>query len=208
MIKFYNPFAMNAAQQQTPPKSSETDVPEKKRVPVFMQDEQWDNLALYFIGSQQKYRENIIIPNAWGRGDIKSSEDKTMQWVMESCGFKSIMSCVVGYGLGFAIGLFTTSVQPNVAVVEKQQTAREVFKDMKKTTLSYAKNFALIGFLFSGVECTIESYRGKSDWKNGTYAGALSGGIIGLRAGVKAGIIGACGFAAFSTAIDYYMHSD
>lgn len=77
-------------------------------------------------------------------------------------------------------------------------------------------------------------YRGKSDWKNGTYAGGLTGGMIGLRgeiqvhyimiliillfsvftykncicllAGVKAGVVGAAGFAAFSTAIDYYMH--
>lgn len=67
--------------------------------------------------------------------------------------------------------------------------------------------------------------RGKSDWKNGTYAGGVTGGLIGLRgvkwlwfiylekivklcfvAGVKAGVIGAAGFAAFSTAIDYYMH--
>lgn len=37
------------------------------------------------------------------------------------------------------------------------QTARQVFKEMKTTTLGYAKNFALIGAVFSGVECAIES---------------------------------------------------
>ncbi|KAI4454384.1 mitochondrial import inner membrane translocase subunit tim22 [Holotrichia oblita] len=89
----------------------------------------------------------------------------------------------------------------------EQQTARQVFKEMKTTTLSYAKNFALIGLMFSAIECTIESARGKSDWRNGTYAGGVTGGLIGLRAGIKAGIFGAAGFAAFSTAIDYYMHS-
>ncbi|XP_011494493.1 PREDICTED: mitochondrial import inner membrane translocase subunit Tim22 isoform X2 [Ceratosolen solmsi marchali] len=122
---------------------------------------------------------------------------------MESCAFKSIMSCIIGLGLGGVLGLFTSSVNPNV---EKQQTAREVFREMKSTTVAYAKNFAVIGFVFSGVECAIETYRGKTDWKNGTYAGGLTGGLLGLRAGVKAGIIGAAGFAAFSTAIDYYMH--
>lgn len=55
--------------------------------------------------------------------------------------------------------------------------------------------------------CDFSQMRGKSDWKNGTYAGGVTGGLIGLRAGVKAGIVGAAGFAAFSTAIDYYMRS-
>ncbi|EFN84020.1 Mitochondrial import inner membrane translocase subunit Tim22 [Harpegnathos saltator] len=125
---------------------------------------------------------------------------------MESCAFKSIMSCILGYGLGAAIGLFSSSVNPNVASVEKQQSAREILREMKTTTLSYAKNFAVIGCIFSAIECSIESYRGKTDWKNGTYAGGLTGGIIGLRAGIKAGLIGAAGFATFSTVIDYYMH--
>ncbi|KAG7212198.1 hypothetical protein KM043_012538 [Ampulex compressa] len=156
--------------------------------------------------NKNRFRDNIIIPRAAGPVKIKTNEEKMIESVMESCVFKSIMSCVLGYGLGAAIGLFSSSVNPNVASIEKQQTAKEIFREMKTTTLGYAKNFAVIGCVFSGIECAIESYRGKTDWKNGTYAGGLTGGIIGLRAGVKAGIIGAAGFAAFSTAIDYYMH--
>ncbi|KOX75672.1 Mitochondrial import inner membrane translocase subunit Tim22 [Melipona quadrifasciata] len=173
-----------------------------------------DNIARYVIGTQQRFRENIIIPRTVGPVQLKTNEQKLIESAMESCIFKSIASCIIGYGLGAAIGLFSSSVNPNVAAVEKQQTVREVFREMKTTTLGYAKNFAAVGCVFSAIECAIESfhfiisfhYRGKSDWKNGTYAGGLTGGIIGLRAGVKAGLIGAAGFAAFSTAIDYYMH--
>lgn len=64
------------------------------------------------------------------------------------------------------------------------QTAREVLRDMKNTTLGYAKNFAMIGAVFTAIECTIETQRGKSDWKNGTYAGGVTGGLIGLRGNV------------------------
>lgn len=61
--------------------------------------------------------------------------------------------------MGAAIGLFSSSVNPNVAApgIEKQQTAREVFREMRTTTHGYAKNFALIGMVFSAVECTIET---------------------------------------------------
>lgn len=58
--------------------------------------------------------------------------------------------------MGAAIGLFSSSVGPSATDVENQ-TARQVFKEMKTTTMSYAKNFALIGALFSAVECSIES---------------------------------------------------
>ncbi|XP_043272792.1 mitochondrial import inner membrane translocase subunit Tim22 [Venturia canescens] len=186
-----------------PPNASPLPNVEKR---VFMSDAEWDKLAVYFVGTQQRFRENIIIPRTVIPMQIKTNEEKTIEAAMESCVFKSLMACVVGFGLGAAIGLFSSSVNPNVAVVEKQQTAREVFREMKATTVGYAKNFAVIGCVFSGIECCIESYRGKTDWKNGTYAGGLTGGLIGLRAGVKAGLFGAAGFAAFSTAIDYYMH--
>lgn len=70
---------------------------------------------------------------------------------------------IPGYGLGAAIGLFSSSVNPNVASpgLEKQQTAREVFREMRSTTHGYAKNFALIGMVFAGIECTIETVRPK-----------------------------------------------
>ncbi|KAJ8667650.1 hypothetical protein QAD02_009313 [Eretmocerus hayati] len=203
---FKNPFSPWAYKPEKP--QQEGVIVEKKRVPVFMRDEQLDRIAIYLVGSQQRFRENIIIPQAIGAGYIKTNEEKAIEKFIESCTFKSIMSCVIGFGLGAALGLFTSSVNPNVAAVDKQQTAREIFIEMKTTTVGYAKNFAVIGLVFSAVECTIESYRGKTDWKNGTYAGGLTGGLIGLRAGVRAGIMGAAGFAAFSTAIDYYMHKD
>ncbi|CAD7086892.1 unnamed protein product [Hermetia illucens] len=187
----------------TPP-TRKTD--ERRR--AFFENEELDELAKHYIGNFQRYRENIIVPRNIGPVKIKTNEEKMIEAAMESCVFKSVMACVLGYGLGAAIGLFSSSVNPNIAtpgMPEKQQTAREIFREMRATTHSYAKNFALIGAVFSAVECAIETSRGESDWKNGTYAGGITGGLIGLRAGVKAGILGAAGFAAFSTVIDYYM---
>lgn len=88
-----------------------------------------------------------------------------------------------GYGLGAVVGLFTSSLMPNVTdpMAQQNQTAREIMREMKNSMLSYAKNFAILGAVFSGIECCIESARGRSDWKNGTYAGGVTGGLIGLR---------------------------
>ncbi len=121
------------------------------------------------------------------------------------------MSCVIGYGLGCAIGLFSAYVNPSIATdpsaphMERTQTVREILTDMKKTTHSYGKNFAAIGLVFAGVECAIESHRGVTDWRNGTYAGGVTGGLIVIRAGIKYGIFGADGFASFRKVIYYYM---
>uniref|UniRef100_A0A0K8TRF4 Mitochondrial import inner membrane translocase subunit TIM22 n=1 Tax=Tabanus bromius TaxID=304241 RepID=A0A0K8TRF4_TABBR len=175
--------------------------------PSFFENKELDDMAKHFIGNFQRYRENIIVPKINGPVSIKTNEEKMVESALESCTFKSMMACVLGYGLGAAIGLFSSSVSPNIAApnVDKQQTVKEIFREMRQTTHSHAKNFALIGAVFAIVECSVEGHRGKSDWRNGTYAGAITGGLIGLRAGIKAGIIGAAGFAAFSSAMDYYM---
>ncbi|XP_049879005.1 mitochondrial import inner membrane translocase subunit Tim22 [Pectinophora gossypiella] len=174
----------------------------------FNEKNDYDSLAKYLVGNIYRYRENIIIPRVLGPVIIKTNDEKMIEATVESCPFKSLTSCIIGYGLGAAVGLFTSSLMPNVTDVTAQQnqTAREILREMKNSMLSYAKNFAILGAVFSGVECCIESARGKSDWKNGTYAGGITGGLIGLRGGLKAGLFGAAGFAAFSTVIDYYMH--
>lgn len=70
---------------------------------------------------------------------------------------------------------------------------------------STAKNFGMVGALFSGIECGIEGLRAKNDLKNGTMAGCLTGGILARSAGPQAMAGGCAAFAAFSLAIDAYM---
>lgn len=69
---------------------------QEKAKRIFMQDPDWDRIALYFVGSQQKFRENIIIPRALGGGTIKSNEEKRIESFMESCFFKSLANTVIG----------------------------------------------------------------------------------------------------------------
>ena len=58
--------------------------------------------------------------------------------------------------MGGAFGLFTAGIDPNITGTETP-TTKLVLKEMKLRTVSYAKNFALIGAMFAGTECCIES---------------------------------------------------
>ena len=120
------------------------------------------------------------------------------------------MATVIGFGMGVFFGVFTAAIDPNLSgpvTSAKPQTAREVYKEMAARSKSYGKSFAFLGLALSGTECVIESYRGKSDWRNSVYSGCAVGGGMGLRAGIMPGCLGCAGFAAFSAAIDMYMKS-
>lgn len=82
---------------------------------------------------------------------------------------------------------------------------RRGFKDMRARSWSSAKNFGIVGALYSGTECCIEGLRAKNDLTNSVAAGCVTGGILGAKAGPQAAALGCAGFAAFSAAIDAYM---
>ncbi|XP_069801185.1 mitochondrial import inner membrane translocase subunit Tim22 [Dendropsophus ebraccatus] len=170
---------------------------------------QYSLILEHLVG--EKRRPKDVIPGGLGGipTPIKSEEQKMMERVMESCGFKAALACVGGFVLGGAFGVFTAGIDTNVGFDPKDPyrtpTAKEVLKDMGQRGMSYAKNFAIVGAMFSCTECLVESYRGKSDWKNSVISGCITGGAIGFRAGLKAGVIGCGGFAAFSAVIDYYL---
>ncbi|XP_077447601.1 mitochondrial import inner membrane translocase subunit Tim22 [Stigmatopora argus] len=170
---------------------------------------QYSMVLAHLIGDKRTIRD--LNPGVMGGLPVppKSEEQKRIERAMESCAFKSLLACVGGFVLGGAFGVFTAGIDTNVGFDPKDPmrtpTAREVLKDMGQRGMSYAKNFAIVGAMFSCTECIIESHRGKSDWKNAVYSGCITGGAIGFRAGLKAGVLGCGGFAAFSAAIEYYL---
>ncbi|XP_076024259.1 mitochondrial import inner membrane translocase subunit Tim22 [Genypterus blacodes] len=170
---------------------------------------QYSMILDHLIGDKRLVKD--LNPTVMGgmAAPAKSDEQKMIERGMESCAFKSLLACVGGFVLGGAFGVFTAGIDTNVGFDPKDPlktpSAREVLKDMGQRGMSYAKNFAIVGAMFSCTECIIESHRGKTDWQNAVYSGCVTGGVIGFRAGLKAGVLGCGGFAAFSAAIEYYL---
>jgi len=177
-----------------------TEAPSKAFTP-----EEFVSVTKYLIGNNVRLFPQPFVPQSGGPARVQPKEELMMTNVTESCLFRSCMSFVVGGALGGFIGLFNSSMAPTQATVA--MSTRETLVDMKNTIVSNAKGFAFIGFMFAGVECVVESHRAKTDWRNSVYAGGITGGLMGLRAGMKAAGFGAAGFAAFSLAIDHFMHT-
>lgn len=170
---------------------------------------QYSLILQHLIGDKRPIKD--LNPTVMGGlpSPQKTDQEKMIERGMESCAFKALIACVGGFVLGGAFGVFTAGIDTNVGFDPKDPlrtpTAREVLKDMGQRGMSYAKNFAIVGAMFSCTECIIESHRGKSDWKNAVYSGCVTGGAIGFRAGLQGGVLGCGGFAAFSAAIEYYL---
>ena len=137
-----------------------------------------------------------------------------MQAGMESCVAKSILSGGAGFALGGAFGLFMSSMSYDTSMSAQSQALANLpwrqqlkagLKDMGSRSFSSAKNFMMIGAMYSGTECCIEGLRAKNDLTNSVAAGCITGGALAYKAGPQAAALGCGGFAAFSAAIDAYM---
>ncbi|KAG0221528.1 Mitochondrial import inner membrane translocase subunit tim22 [Actinomortierella wolfii] len=131
----------------------------------------------------------------------------------ENCPFKFVVGGVSGFVFGGLFGFVMSSLDfagpsmtyPNLQELSTREQIRIMLKDMGQRTSSSAKNFAVVGAIFSSSECFIEGYRAKNDLYNGAAAGCFTGGVLAAKGGVKATAVGCAGFAAFSTAIDYWF---
>ncbi|DAA75377.1 TPA_exp: hypothetical protein A8136_1774 [Trichophyton benhamiae CBS 112371] len=153
-------------------------------------------------------------PSTTGLNEQEQAMVKMMTSAMESCPVKTVMAGGMGFALGGAFGLFMSSMSydtpltpqgQQISSLPVREQLRRGFKDMGSRSYSSAKNFMVVGALFSGTECCIEGLRAKNDLTNGIAAGCITGGILGAKAGPQAALLGCAGFAAFSAAIDAYM---
>lgn len=97
----------------TPPPSENS---ERRSV---MNEAEWEKITAYLVGTQQRFRENIIIPRTVGPVQIKTNEEKRIERVMESCAFKSLCSC--------CIGMFIKQFIIRVGITNKKLCFQDIF---------------------------------------------------------------------------------
>ncbi|KAK1650878.1 hypothetical protein QYE76_068683 [Lolium multiflorum] len=138
---------------------------------------------------------------------LPSHEDMKMQDTYNNCVVRSVMSGVMGGGLGVMMGLFLGALEN--PVMAEEMTARQQIvyqaKQMGRRSMGNAKTFAVMGLIFSAVECVVEKARARHDVTNSAVAGCVTGGALAVKGGPQAACMGCAGFAAFSVAIEKFM---
>lgn len=136
--------------------------------------------------------------------------------LMNNCAVRGVMSFVVGGALGAGMGVLIGSWQLSGHQMEPgmtdptKLTAREALREMvtmmKSKSISWARNFAIVGGVFSVVECILATVRGRHDIKNPVIGGCITGAALAYNQGPVAILMGCGGFAAFSIVIEQFMH--
>ncbi|VAI06638.1 mitochondrial import inner membrane translocase subunit TIM22-4-like isoform X2 [Triticum dicoccoides] len=138
---------------------------------------------------------------------LPTPEEIKGQEMMNNCAVRSVLSGVMGGGLGVLMGLFFGALEN--PIMAEEMTARQQIvyqaKQMGRKSMSHAKTFAVMGLIFSAAECVVEKARAKHDITNSAVAGCVTGGALAAKGGPQATCIGCVGFGAFSVAIEKFM---
>ncbi|KAK9663991.1 hypothetical protein RND81_14G011800 [Saponaria officinalis] len=138
---------------------------------------------------------------------LPSPEEIRGQDIWNNCAVRSVMSGVMGGGMGVMWGIFMAALDNPITqdtMTTRQQLAYTA-KQMGSRSWSSCKTFALLGFLFSASECVVEKWRAKHDATNTAIAGCVTGGALSARGGPQAACFGCAGFATFSVVIEKFM---
>ncbi|OMO65244.1 Mitochondrial inner membrane translocase subunit Tim17/Tim22/Tim23/peroxisomal protein PMP24 [Corchorus olitorius] len=134
-------------------------------------------------------------------------EEFRAQEFWNNCGVRSVASGITGGGFGLFMGMLLGALDN--PVMQETMTGRQQLihnaKQMARRSWGSAKAFAVMGLIYSGVECVVEKGRAKHDTTNTVVAGCVTGGAMSARGGPKAACAGCAGFAAFSVLIDKYF---
>lgn len=138
---------------------------------------------------------------------LPTVEEIRGQDIWNNCAVRSIVSGVMGGGLGLLMGLFIGSLDN--PIMQSEMSGKEQFlytaKQMGRRSWSSAKAFAFMGLIFSAAECVVEKARAKHDTTNTVVAGCVTGGSMSAKGGPKAACAGCAGFAAFSVLIEKFL---
>ncbi|XP_031489530.1 mitochondrial import inner membrane translocase subunit TIM22-4-like [Nymphaea colorata] len=138
---------------------------------------------------------------------LPTPEEIRGQDIWNNCAVRTAVSGIMGGGLGLVMGLFFGALDN--PIMQEEMTARQQFvytaKQMGRRSWSSAKTFAVMGLIFSGVECVVEKARAKHDITNTVAAGCVTGGTLSAKGGPKAACAGCAGFATFSVLIEKFL---
>jgi mitochondrial import inner membrane translocase subunit TIM22 len=156
-----------------------------------------------------------LVPNVIsGRGELQHIG--LQNTLLENCFIRGIGALVMGYGMGVAFGMvfagfssYTPPPEPfsglpgqEVKSVPILKQLKEGIIDMRNRGHSTGKNFAMVGAVYSTVECFLEKIRGKRDMRGAVTSGFVTGAVLAARAGPEAMIVGGAGFATFSAIME------
>lgn len=140
-----------------------------------------------------------------------------MNDMMDMCPVRGVVSFVAGGVLGVFMGVLIGSWQlggptgdaglSDPTKLTTRQALKEMGDMMASRARSWGRNFAVVGGIYSTIECFIERGRGSHDVKNPVLSGCLTGGLLAAKQGPVAILGGCAGFAAFSLAVEHLMNS-